>query len=99
MRERHEAIQKIEQQFVELAQLFQDMQNLVVEQEPQVIDVEQKGEQTVDHVTQGNTNLGGAVDKARSARRKKWYCLGIVVLIIIVIVIIVVIVVELNKKK
>ena len=75
---RHEAIQKIEKQMIELAQLFQDMEAAVIEQEPAVMDIEQKGEETAVNVTKGNEQLDDAVKKARSARRKKWICLGIV---------------------
>ena len=74
---RHEAIQKIERQMVELAQLFQDMEAAVIEQEPAVMDIEQKGEETVTNLGQGNKQLDSAVDKARAARKKKWICLGI----------------------
>ena len=74
---RHEAIQKIERQMVELAQLFQDMEAAVIEQEPAVMDIEQKGEETVTNLGKGNEQLNTAVDKARSARKKKWICLGI----------------------
>ena len=75
---RHEAIQKIERQMIELAQLFQDMEAAVIEQEPAVMDIEQKGEETVVNLGKGNEQLNTAVDKARSARKKKWICLGIV---------------------
>jgi len=74
---RHEAIQKIEQDMMILAQLFQDLEALVVQQEPAVAQIEQKGEEVNDHVAKANTELDGAVKKARSARKKKWMCLGI----------------------
>lgn len=75
--QRHEDIQKIERQMIELAQLFQDLEALVVQQEPAVTQIEQRGEEVTEHVAKANTELGGAVDKARAARRKKWWCLGI----------------------
>lgn len=98
MKERHEAIQKIERQMVELAQLFTDLDQIVMQQEPLVENIEQKGEEIHDNVVQANTEIGGAIEKARSARRKKWWCLLICVLIIIVIAVIVAIVVTVNKK-
>jgi syntaxin 1B/2/3 len=76
--QRHEDIQKIERQMIELAQLFQDLEALVVQQEPAVTQIEQRGEEVTEHVAKANTELEGAVVKARAARRKKWYCLGIV---------------------
>ena len=75
---RHEAIQKIERQMIELAQLFQDMEAAVIEQEPAVENIDTKAEDTVQNVGKGNEQLDQAVVKARSARKKKWICLGIV---------------------
>jgi len=75
---RHDQIQKIERQMMELAQLFQDLETLVIQQEPAVMQIEAKGEEVTDHVNKANTELTGAVKKARAARRKKWICLGIV---------------------
>ena len=74
---RHEAIQKIERQMIELAQLFQDMEAAVVQQEPAVEIIDQKAEDTQMNIGKGNEQLDQAVVKARSARRKKWICLGI----------------------
>lgn len=98
VRERHEAIQNIERQMVELAQLFQDLDQIVQEQEPMVANIEQKGEEVHDNVVKANTEIGGAIEKARSRNRKKWWCLLIVLLIIIVIVVVAVVVVTLQKK-
>jgi len=95
--QRHEDIQKIERQMIELAQLFQDLEALVVQQEPAVTQIEQRGEEVQEHVAKANNELTGAVDKARAARRKKWMCLGLVILIIIIIVVVVVVVVEVTK--
>ncbi len=62
---------------IELAQLFQDMEAAVVEQEPAVQKIDERGEETVTHIGDGNKQLDQAVDKARAARKKKWICLGI----------------------
>jgi syntaxin 1B/2/3 len=78
VKERHEAIQKIERQMVELAQLFQDLDQIVMQQEPLVENIEQKGEEIHDNVVQANTEIGGAIEKARARNRKKWWCLLIV---------------------
>jgi syntaxin 1B/2/3 len=74
---RHETIQKIEEQLVELAQLFQDMDNLVVQQEAAVINIEMKGEEVVEHMDKGTEQIGVAIKSARNARKWKWWCLGI----------------------
>jgi len=62
---------------IELAQLFQDMEAAVVQQEPAIQHIDDKAEDTVVHLNKGNEQLDQAVVKARSARRKKWICLGI----------------------
>ena len=62
---------------IELAQLFQDMEAAVVTQEPAIENIEDKTENTVVNLNQGNKHLDGAVVKARSARRKKWICFWI----------------------
>ncbi|KAI4125877.1 MAG: hypothetical protein LQ347_005203 [Umbilicaria vellea] len=94
---RHEAIQKIESQMIELAQLFQDMEALVVQQEPAVIQIEQKGEEVTDNVGKANVEMDGAISKARSRNRKKWWCLLILLIIIIIIVVAVVVAVLVTR--
>lgn len=76
--QRHEQLAAIERAMAELVQLFQDLETLVVQQEPAVTQIEQRGEEVTEHVAKANIELGGAVEKARAARRKKWWCLGIV---------------------
>ncbi|KAI9836922.1 MAG: Plasma membrane t-SNARE, secretory vesicle fusion [Thelocarpon superellum] len=95
--DRHEMIQKIEQQMIELAEMFQEMDAMVVQQEPAVMQIEQQGEQVTQDVTKANEEIAGAVVKAKARNRKKWWCLLIAVLIIVVIIIIVVVVVEVLK--
>ncbi|KAL0935002.1 snare domain containing protein [Colletotrichum truncatum] len=86
VQDRQAALQKIEQQMVELAQLFQDMDVLVVQQEAAVTQIEQKGEEVVENLDKGNQEIGVAVTTARATRKKKWWCLGISVLIVAIIV-------------
>lgn len=78
VQQRHDAIQQIEKTMLELQQLFQDLDQIVVEQEPMVQNIEQKAEETNQHLVAGNTEVGKAVKSARAARKKKWICLGIV---------------------
>ena len=54
------------------------MNALVVTQEPVVAQINEQAEVVNQNVVQANTQLDGAVKKARAARRKKWICLGIV---------------------
>lgn len=76
--DRHEAIKKIEEQLIQLAELFQDLDTLVVVQEPLVERIEAKGEEVERDVTKANQEIVGAIEKARSRNRKKWWCLLIV---------------------
>lgn len=87
VQDRHKALVKIEQQIMELSQLFQDVDTLVVQQEDAIMQVEQKGEEVVVNLDKGSEEIGVAVDTARGTRRKKWICLGICVAIVVVIVI------------
>jgi len=60
---------------IELAQLFTDMETMVVQQDAVIQNVEQKGEETKTHMVEANVQLKRAGDSARAARRKKWWCL------------------------
>lgn len=95
---RHKEIQRIEQTIQELAELFQNMEQLVIEQEPMVEQIDQRGHEIQEDVTKAHTELQTAVTSAKSRRRKKWWCLGISILIIIIIVIIVVITQVVQKQ-
>lgn len=75
VKERNDAIQKHKRLMMELAQLFQDLDQIVMQQEPLVQNIEQKGEEVHDNVVQANTEISGAIEKARSRNRKKWWCL------------------------
>jgi hypothetical protein len=63
---------------IQLAGLFQDLEASVVMQEPAVTQIEQKGEEVNDNVGKANVEIDGAISKARSRNRKKWWCLLII---------------------
>lgn len=77
VQDRHVALQKIEQQMIELAQLFQDMDTLIMQQDVAVTQIEQKAEEVVENLDKGNEEIGTAIVTARKTRKKKWICLGI----------------------
>jgi syntaxin 1B/2/3 len=77
VRQRNEAIKKIERDIVEIAELFSQMENLVVQQEAAVVNIEQKGEEVVENMDKGVEQINTAIVSARSRNRKKWWCLGI----------------------
>jgi len=85
---RHNEIQRIEKTITELAAMFNEMEQLVTEQDAMVQNIDQRGEEITENVGKAEQELEGAVEKARSARRKKWWCLLIVLLILIVVIII-----------
>ncbi|ROV91506.1 hypothetical protein VMCG_09438 [Cytospora schulzeri] len=98
VQDRHRELQKIEQQMIELAQLFQDMDTLIIQQEEAIVDIEKKGEEVVENLDKGNQEIEVAVETAKKTRRKKWMCMGICVAIIVVIVIIVLIYLAVTGK-
>ena len=79
---RHQDIQKIERTITELAQLFNEMSIMIEVQEQAIDNIETKAQETEAQMESGLQATEQAVVKARAARRKKWYCLGIILLII-----------------
>ncbi|TID22808.1 putative snare domain-containing protein [Venturia nashicola] len=99
VRQRHNEIQRIEQTIMELAELFQDLDVIVTEQEPLIQNIEQKGEEIHENVQQANVELSHGVKSARGARKKKWICFFICLVVLIVIAVAVAIYVVTNKKS
>lgn len=77
VKSRHAEIQKVERQLIELAELFTEMDQLVVQQEAAVVNIEMKGEEVVENMDKGTQEIGTAIKSARNARKWKWWCLGI----------------------
>ncbi|KAF3762080.1 t-SNARE [Cryphonectria parasitica EP155] len=75
---RHQELLKIEQQMTELVQLIQDLDTLIIQQEPMVQQIDEHVEKTQEDLKEANVQLDVAVDTARKTRRKKWICCGIV---------------------
>lgn len=98
VQDRHEQLKKIESQMLELAQLFQDMDTLVMQQDVAVEAIEQKAEEVVVNIDKGNQEVGVAINSARATRKKKWICLGICVAIIAIIVIVVAVYVTIQNQ-
>jgi len=76
--QRSAAIRKIEQDMVQLGQLYQEVAELVHQQEPAVQQINQGAEETHRNVQQANSKLTNAITSARNARRWKWYALIII---------------------
>jgi syntaxin 1B/2/3 len=77
-RDRQREIEKISEQMEVLLKLFENMNELVQEQEEVVTQIEQKTAAGAADIENGVTQLDTGIEKARSARRKKWWCLLIV---------------------
>ncbi|KAJ5895645.1 hypothetical protein N7495_007336 [Penicillium taxi] len=97
--QRSAAIRKIEQDMIQLGQLYQEVAELIHQQEPAVTQIDQSAEETHRNVAQANTKLDSAIVSARNARRWKWYALIVVILIICIVVGVAVGVTEANKSK
>ncbi|KAI5292885.1 Plasma membrane t-SNARE, secretory vesicle fusion [Ascosphaera acerosa] len=97
VRQRHADIQKIERDFEELAQMFQDLNTMIVQQEPAVEQINEQGQTVVQNVGEANVQIDQAITKAKARNRKKWWCVFIAILIIIAIILIVVLCVKLIK--
>jgi len=97
--ERSAAIRKIEQDMIELGRLYQEVAELVQQQEPAVEQINRGAEDVVDNVNSANKQLGSAVTSARKARKLKWIIALIIVIIILIIVGVAVGVVMSNRKS
>jgi syntaxin 1B/2/3 len=70
---------------IELAELFQDLDTLVLQQDVQVKIIEEKGEEIQENIVKGNEELDTGIKKARAARKKKWICFWLTVIIVLAI--------------
>lgn len=78
VQDRHVEIQKIERTMGELAQMFNEMSMLVEQQDEAITHVEAQTQQVDSDIARGNTEIDGAIIKAKKARRKKWICFWII---------------------
>lgn len=71
---------------IELANLFQDLDTMVVQQENTIAHAEQQTAQTNDNIGKGTEEVDKGIVHARRTRRNKWICFWITVLIILIAV-------------
>lgn len=88
---RHQELLKLEKTMAELTQLFNDMEELVIEQQQNVDVIDKNVEEAQQDVEQGIGHTNKAVASARRARRNKLICWGIVFAIFAIIVVVVVV--------
>lgn len=97
--ERSAAIRKIEQDMIELSRLYQEVAELVQQQDHAVEQINQGAEDVVDNVNNANKQIDSAIESARKARKWKWILLLVTILIIIIVIAIAVGVVMANRNK
>jgi syntaxin 1B/2/3 len=83
VRARHNDIQRIEKTLIELAQLFQDLDEQVIVQGNQVQTIEERTDNVKTDTEAANVQLGKGIASARRARAMKW---GLLIFVIIVII-------------
>ncbi|KAF8304972.1 t-SNARE [Clavulina sp. PMI_390] len=84
--DRNAEIKRLEASISQLAALFNDMAVLIEEQEEVIDHVHDQAQVAHVDLEKGGENMERAVDSARAARRKRWWCFFICLLIIIAIV-------------
>ena len=88
VRARHNDIQQIERTLLELNQLFEQLAEQVILQEPLVESTEEQTTNVLKDTENANTQLDKGIKSARRARRLKWITLGVVVAIIVILALI-----------
>lgn len=88
VQDRHEDIKRIERTLEELAQLFSDMSVLVAQQDDAINTIETTAMKVADDTGAGLQQTEKAVEHARSARRKRWYCFFLFLLILAILAIV-----------
>lgn len=85
---RHRELLKLEKTMAELTQLFNDMEELVIEQEKPIQQIEAQMNQAQHDIEQGAGHTNKAVKLARAWRKKKIWCLVICIIIIVILAVI-----------
>ncbi|EMG49379.1 Protein SSO2 [Candida maltosa Xu316] len=85
---RHRELLKLEKTMAELTQLFHDMEELVIEQDQPIQQIEEQVGAAQHDIEQGVGHTNKAVKSAKSARKKKLWCLAICVIIIIILAVV-----------
>lgn len=83
VRARHNELLNIEKSITELAELMQDLDTMIIQQEPLVERAQEQTDNAVQHLEDGNKEIDKAQESARRRRKLKWICLGLTILIIL----------------
>ncbi|KAF3915545.1 Syntaxin-1B [Orbilia brochopaga] len=90
VRTRYNEIQKIEQTMVELSELFEQLNQLVWQQETEVEQIKKDGEDAEANLGEAVQHLDAAIVSSQSARKKKWWLFLIFIIIVIIVIIVIV---------
>ncbi|KAM0754803.1 t-SNARE [Meredithblackwellia eburnea MCA 4105] len=97
---RQQELRKIEENILKLAQMMNDMSNLVLTQHEQIGQVEESARLVEDDTKMGVVSLGQAKVSAAGARRKRWIVFFILLAILVIVAAIVAYkVLQLRKKN
>ncbi|SCW00411.1 LAFE_0C03598g1_1 [Lachancea fermentati] len=88
---RHQELLKLEKTMAELTQLFNDMEQLVIEQQENIEVIDKNVEDAQQDVEQGVGHTNKAVKSARRARRNKIRCIIILAIVFAIVVVVVVV--------
>lgn len=75
--QRSAAIRKIEQDLITLAELSQEVAELVYHQEYAVVEIAKGADETHEDLQKANMHLDKGIRSLRNARKWKWWALGI----------------------
>jgi len=95
----HEEIIQLEKNILELAQIFEQMSELVNRQGELVDNIELHVDESREQATRANKELKTAVVSARKSRKRKWWLIGCCTILFIVLMIIITIYVILPLVK
>lgn len=88
---RHQELLKLEKTMAELTQLFNDMEQLVIEQQENIEVIDKNVEDAQQDVEQGVGHTNKAVKSARRARKNKIRCIIILAIVLAIVVVVVVV--------
>ncbi|KAI7829867.1 t-SNARE [Gamsiella multidivaricata] len=88
VQDRQRELHALQENVVELAQLYKQLEHLISDQDLTFQEVEATVNRAELDIEKGYAEVGIARDHAISARKKKWMVLGIIVVIVIIILII-----------
>lgn len=83
VRARHNELLNIERSITELAEMMQDLDTMIIQQEPLIERAQEQTDNAVQHLEEGNKEIDKAQESARRRRKLKWICLGLTILIIL----------------